>query len=58
MWRRYGHLTPGEIVLDDSAGTLGIELFNQAFDGRGVTIRILCQLRSVVKRGYATVLGE
>jgi hypothetical protein len=32
-------VTPGEVVLDDSAGTLGAQLINYAFDGRGIVIR-------------------
>lgn len=37
---QYGHVTPGEIVLDDSTGALGAQLINYAFDGRGIVQRI------------------
>lgn len=53
---QYGHVTPGEIVLDDSAGTLGAELINYAFDGRGVTIRIGARA-AAYPAGMVTVLN-
>lgn len=37
---QYGHVTPGEVVLDDSSGALGAQLINYAFDGRSIAIRI------------------
>lgn len=37
---QYGAVTPGEIVIEDSSGTLGAQLINYAFDGRAVAVRI------------------
>jgi hypothetical protein len=37
---QYGQITPGELMLDDSSGTLGAQLINYAFDGRGIIQRI------------------
>ena len=37
---QYGHITPGEVVVNDATGTLGKALINYAFDGRSIVIRI------------------
>lgn len=36
---QYGHITPGECVLDDSSGALGATLIKYAFDGRKIVVR-------------------
>lgn len=36
----YGHMTPGEIVVDDASGEMGAAMINCAFDGRSVIQRI------------------
>jgi hypothetical protein len=36
----YGHVTPGQIVLDDSSGSLGKLLIGYAFDGQKIVQRI------------------
>lgn len=53
---QYGHVTPGELVLDDSSGSLGSQLINYAFDGRRVVKRI--GLRGApYPGGFVTVLN-
>jgi hypothetical protein len=36
---QYGHVTPGECVLDDSSGAIGAQLIKYAFDGRRIIVR-------------------
>ncbi|MFS2004605.1 hypothetical protein ACEN9F_13365 [Duganella sp. CT11-25] len=36
---QYGHITPGECVLDDSSGEIGAHLIKYAFDGRRIVVR-------------------
>ena len=53
---QYAHVTPGEIVVDDSAGTLGATLIGYAFDGRSIIIRI-GERGAAYPAGYTTVLN-
>lgn len=53
---QYGHVTPGEVVLDDSSGTLGAQLINYAFDGRSIVIRI-GDRGAAYPSGYVTILN-
>lgn len=52
---QYAHITPGEIVLDDSSGTLGAQLIGYAFDGRAITVRI-GERGAAYPSGYTTIL--
>ncbi|MBI5920257.1 MAG: hypothetical protein HY847_01260 [Betaproteobacteria bacterium] len=53
---RYAHITPGEVVLDDSSGTLGATLIGYAFDGRSIVIR-LGERGAAYPSGYTTILN-
>jgi hypothetical protein len=53
---QYGQVTPGEVVLDDSSGTLGAQLINYAFDGRSIVIRI-GDRGAAYPAGYVTVIN-
>lgn len=53
---QYGHITPGEVVLDDSAGTLGAELIGYRFDARAITIREGVR-GAAYPGGYTTILS-
>ncbi len=58
----FGHTTPGEVVLDDSSGTLGTSLIGNglttgyAFDGRSIVIRIGAR-GSAYPSGYTVILN-
>jgi hypothetical protein len=53
---QYGHLTPGECVLDDSSGELGAQLIRYAFDGRSIIVRT--GLRGAAyPSGFVTVIN-
>ena len=53
---QYAHVTPGEIVVDDSSGTLGATLIGYAFDGRSVVIRT-GERGAAYPGGYTTILN-
>jgi hypothetical protein len=53
---RYGQVTPGECVLDDSSGALGAQLINYAFDGRSIVVRI-GDRGAPYPAGYVTVIN-
>jgi hypothetical protein len=53
---QYGHVTPGELVLDDSSGTLGTKLIGYAYDGRGIVVRI-GERGAPYPAGYVTVIN-
>ncbi len=53
---RYGSVTPGEIVVDDSSGVLGAELIEHAFDGRRIVQRIGAR-GAAYPSGYTTVIN-
>lgn len=53
---QYGHVTPGEVVLDDSSGTLGTQLIGYAFDGRSIVIRI-GERGAIYPDGFVTVIN-
>lgn len=53
---QYAHITPGEVVLDDSSGTLGAQLIGYAFDGRAITVRI-GERGAAYPSGYTTILS-
>ena len=53
---QYGRVTPGEIVLDDSSGLLGIQLIDYAFDGRSIVQRI-GRRGDPFPSGFVTVLN-
>ncbi len=58
----YGHTTPGEVILDDSSGTLGSTLIENAltsgyaFDGRSIIIRIGTRA-AAYPSGYTVILN-
>lgn len=53
---QFGHVTPGECVLDDSSGTLGAQLIRYAFDGRRIVVR--AGLRGAAyPSGFVTVIN-
>lgn len=53
---QYGHITPGEVVLDDSSGTLGAALIGCAFDGRSIIQRI-GERGAAYPDGYITIIN-
>ncbi len=53
---QYAHITPGEVVLDDSSGALGAELIGYAFDGRSIVKRI-GERGAAYPSGYTTLLN-
>ncbi|SDH65956.1 hypothetical protein [Duganella sp. OV458] len=53
---KYGQITPGECVLDDSSGTLGGKLIGYAFDGRSIVVRI-GERGAPYPAGYVTVIN-
>lgn len=52
----YGHVTPGEIVLNDATGELGRLLTGYAFDGRKCVVRI-GKRGAAYPSGYVTLLN-
>lgn len=52
----FGHVTPGQITLDDSSGTLGKQLICYAFDGRRIVQRIGTR-GAAYPGGFTTVLN-
>lgn len=53
---RYGQITPGECVLDDSSGVLGAKLIDYAFDGRSIIVRI-GERGAPYPAGYVTIIN-
>lgn len=53
---QYGHVTPGEVRLNDASGVLGRQLIRYAFDGRSVVIRI-GERGAPYPSGYVTVIN-
>lgn len=52
----YGHVTLGQIVLNDSSGELGAQLINYAFDGRKIVQRVGTR-GAAYPAGYTTILN-
>jgi hypothetical protein len=53
---QYGHITPGECVLDDSSGAIGTQLIKYAFDGRRIVVRTGVR-GAAYPTGFVTVLN-
>jgi hypothetical protein len=53
---QYGHITPGECVLDDSSGALGAQLIKYAFDGRRIVVRTGVR-GAAYPAGFVTVIN-
>lgn len=52
----YGHVTLGQIVLNDASGELGAQLINYAFDGRRIVQRVGIR-GAIYPDSYTTVLN-
>jgi hypothetical protein len=52
----FGNVTPGQIILDDSTGTLGKQLIGYAFDGRKIVQRIGVR-GAAYPAGFTTILN-